>query len=43
MADGMSSDMRNLTTPGFKVDEKELALREKEIPLDSQDATRVVS
>ena len=29
-----------LTTPGFKVDEKELALREKEVPLDSQCATR---
>ena len=51
MADGMSglsqtSDMRNLcsetwaTTPGFKVDERELALREKEVPLDSGDAMR---
>ena len=29
-----------MTTPGFKVDEKELALREKEVPLDSQGATR---
>ena len=46
-----TSDMRNLcsetwdwkepsTTPWFKVDEKDLALREKEVPLDSQGATR---
>ena len=34
------SKTKPLTTPGFKVDEKELALREKEVPLDSQDATR---
>ena len=34
------SKAKPLTTPGFKVDEKELALREKEVPLDSQDATR---
>ena len=29
-----------MTTPGFKIDEKELALREKEVPSDSQDAAR---
>ena len=34
------SKAKPLTTPGFKVDEKELALREKEVPLDSQGATR---
>ena len=34
------SKAKPLTTPGFKIDEKELALREKEVPLDSQDATR---
>ena len=34
------SKAKPLTTPGFKVDEKELALREKEVPLDSGDATR---
>ena len=34
------SKTKPLTTPGFKVDEKELALREKEVLLDSQDATR---
>ena len=32
--------MKPLTTPGFKLDEKELALRETEIPLESADATR---
>ena len=30
------SKAKRLTTPRFKVDEKELALREKEVPLDSQ-------
>ena len=34
------SKAKPLTTPGFKVDEKELALREKEVPLDSGDAPR---
>ena len=34
------SKAKPLTTPGFKVDEKELTLREKEVPLESQDATR---
>ena len=34
------SKTKPLTTPGFKVDEKELALREEEVPFDSQDATR---
>ena len=34
------STAKPLTTPGFKVDEKELALREKEVPLDSGDPTR---
>ena len=34
------SKAKPLTTPGFKVDVKELALREKEVPLDSQGATR---
>ena len=30
-----------MTTPGFKVDEKELASREKEVPLDSGDGYEV--
>ena len=34
------SKAKPLTSPGFKVDEKELALREKEVPLDSQGAAR---
>ena len=34
------SKAKPLTTPGFKVDEEELALREKEVPLDPQGATR---
>ena len=34
------SKAKPLTTPGFKVAEKELALRDKEVPLDSGDATR---
>ena len=33
--------MKPLTTPGFKLDEKELASRETEIPLESADATSV--
>ena len=38
---GLEGSMaKPLRTPGFKVDEKELALREKEVPLDSQGATR---
>ena len=32
--------VKPLMTPGFKLDEKELALRETEIPLESADATR---
>ena len=34
------SKMKPLTTPGFKVDEKELAVRETEVPLEAADATR---
>ena len=34
------SKAKPLTTPGFKVDEKKLALSEKEVPLDSQGGTR---
>ena len=32
-----------LTTPGFKLDERELALRETEVPLEATDATRYKS
>ena len=32
--------MKPLMTPGFKLDEKKLALRETEIPLESADATK---
>ena len=32
--------MKPLKTPGFKVDEEELALRETEVPLEAADATR---
>ena len=34
------SKAKPLTTPGFKVDEKDLALGEKEVPLDSGDVAR---
>ena len=34
------SKAKPFTTPGFQVDEKKLALREKEVPLDCQVATR---
>ena len=33
------SKTKPLTTPGFKIDEKELALRETEVPLEAADAT----
>ena len=32
--------VKSLMTPGFKLDERELASRETEIPLESADATR---
>ena len=34
------SKVKPLTTPGFKLDERELALRETEVPLEATDATR---
>ena len=34
------SKMKPLTTPGFKFDERELELRESEVPLEATDATR---
>ena len=34
------SKVKPLTTPGFKLDERELALRVTEVPLESEDATR---
>ena len=34
------SKTKPLTTPGFKLDEKEIALRETEVPLESADAAR---
>ena len=34
------SKAKPFTTPGFKLDERELALRETEVPLESADATR---
>ena len=37
------SKAKPLTTPGFKLDEKDLALRETEVPLESADATRYTS
>ena len=36
------SKTKPLTTPGFKVDEKEFALREKEVPLDEVHFTGMV-
>ena len=34
------SKVKPLTTPGFKLDEKEAALRETEVPLEASDVTR---
>ena len=34
------SKVKPLTTPGFKLDERDLALREIEVPLEATDATR---